>query len=172
MKETESQIINELCPKGDGLRVPEGFFDDFAVKMAGKLPFREELDVPVSEQAAPRNSRWMRIRPYAYMAAMFAGAWCLIKMFTLMSPANTDVNINNYPALSLALEDDQFVDEYVIDGVSSYDILEDSYYYSMESDNDSAADVENTAEQATDDETPTYILPTDGDYSTPPYTNN
>lgn len=158
MKDPNTHIIDEITrDKGNGMTVPEGYFNDFAVKMAGKLPFREELDVPAAKQSKPRNSRWLQVRPYVYMAAMFAGAWCLIKMFTLMSPAASDVNINNYPALSLALEDEQFVDEYIIDGISSYDVYEDSYNDGIESLD--SLNFENAG----------YILPTDGDYSTPPY---
>lgn len=177
-KDSKSQIIEEITARGDGMTVPEGYFDDFAARMARQLPFREELDVPVAERKAPRNTTWMRVRPYVYMAAMFAGAWCLIKMFTLMSPTAADVSIDNYPALSLALEDDQFVDEYVIDGVSTYDIMEDSYMNSLGIDPDEEAAEQDGLEarpEAVADDTdgqPTYILPTDGDYSTPPYTQH
>ena len=169
MKDTNSKIIDDIAAKGDGMTVPEGYFEDFAVKMAGRLPFREELDVAESHRKAPRNQRWLRVRPYVYMAAMFAGAWCLIKMFSLMSPAPQEVSISNYPALSLALEDEQFVDEYVIDGVSSYDIIEDYYLNGLEEETP-AEDIAISEGNST--ETPSYVLPTDGDYSTPPYEQN
>ena len=177
MKEIKSEIIDKIASEGDGLRVPEGYFEDFATRMSAQLPFREELDLPVAEQErmqSPRSRTWMRVRPYVYMAAMFAGAWCLIKMFTLMGGASADVSIENYPALSLALEDEQFVDEYVIDGVSTYDIMEDSYLQSIGVDPEAQAGaldyelMENNIEPA--DEAPSYIRPTDGDYSSAPYT--
>ncbi|MDE6396623.1 MAG: hypothetical protein K2K84_05080, partial [Muribaculaceae bacterium] len=60
--------IEKHRPKGDGMTVPEGYFEDFAVKMAGRLPFREELDVPETRSAKVVNSRWMKVRPYVYMA--------------------------------------------------------------------------------------------------------
>lgn len=166
MKGLNTENIDKLTAgKGEGMTVPEGYFEDFAVKMAAKLPYREELDVPVSAQSKPRHSRWMQIRPYVYMAAMFAGAWCLIKMFTLMSPAATEVSISNYPSLSVALENEEFVDDYILDNVSSFEILEDTFMDSM--DNGS----EETAIAPENDGEASYILPGNGTYLTPPSTD-
>lgn len=175
MKEEKSHIIDKIADKGDGLTVPDKFFEDFAVKMAGQLPFREELDVPVARQKAPKNSTWMRVRPYVYMAAMFAGAWCLIKMFSLMSPATDDVSIDNYPSLSLALQqDEQFVEDYVIDDMSGYDLWEAAYMESMGyeldenynyPDLDLSYTMDMTDDYAENDESPAYILPGGADYT-------
>ena len=175
MKDLQSEILDELVEKGDGLTVPDGYFERFAAEMGSRLPFREELDVPVSNQVSRRNGTWLRVRPYVYMAAMFAGAWCLIKMFSLMSPAGSDVSLDNYPALSLALEDEQFVDEYVIDCVSPYDIMEDSFYSALGGDETAGETAEDvpSGDILTDNDPQNnnneYILPTEGDYSTPPY---
>ena len=170
MKDSQSNIIDEITRNGDGMTVPEGYFEDFAVKMSGQLPFREELDTPVVQQKQPKNNAWLRMRPYVYMAAMFAGAWCLLKMFSLMSPAAGEASIDNYPALSRALENEQFIDEYIMDCVSTYDMLEESYKNNLDStDEDFALDYEfPLTEDNTSSETPAYRLPTDGDYLTPP----
>lgn len=151
MKDIDTHKLDDLTSRSDGLTVPDGYFADFAKQMAARLPYREELDVPVAKQKTPKNNFWLRVRPYVYMAAMFAGAWCLIKMFSIMSPSTSPVNIDNYPSLSLALEDEQFVDEYIIDGVSTYDVVEDSYYNSLGLDPDSEYD-ENGNLIETDDE--------------------
>lgn len=163
MKEIKSEIIDEIAKKGDGLTVPDGYFDDFALKMSAKLPFREELDKPLAQQTSRKNSAWMRVRPYVYMAAMFAGAWCLIKMFSLMSPTPTEVTLENYPSLSKALESEEFVDNYIIDDMSSYDIAAQYYYdetgedlYQPDEDED-APSIE--ADEASAQDEPTYILP-------------
>lgn len=170
MKDIDTHKIDEIASKGDGMTVPEGYFDSFATKMVASLPFREELDIPVEKQKNKPASTWMRIRPYVYMAAMFAGAWCLIKMFSIMSPSSSGISLDNYPSLSLALEDEQFVDDYIIDDVSTYDVMESSYYESMGIDPESEYDLD--AEQVlADNENPgapgeaseehEYILPTD-----------
>lgn len=164
MKQNEIQNIEETVRIKDGLTVPDGYFEDFATRMAASLPFRQELDVPVESRKPAANTRWLRVRPYVYMAAMFAGAWCLIKMFTLMSPTGKDVSISNYPALSVALEDERFIDEYVIDGVSSYDIMEESYMTSLEADGTDPEEFSQEEIMAVDtEEEPSYILPTGGD---------
>ena len=172
MKETKdspSKIIDDIAKRGDGMTVPDGFFEDFAAKMSGRLPFREELDVPVAKQAPPKNNKWLRVRPYVYMAAMFAGAWCLLKMFSLMSPAENEVNLDNFPTLSKALQnDEQFVDEFILDGMSQYDFMDDEYYGIEEPDSIAQENnIETEAIEAVDEEmeAPSYILPTDGNHS-------
>ena len=68
------KILNDIDHR-DGMTVPEGYFADFASKMAQALP---------EKNLAPENrkrSTWMKIRPYAYMAAMFAGIWLMMQMF-------------------------------------------------------------------------------------------
>lgn len=126
-----SNILDELASKGDGMTVPEGYFENFAVQMSGKLPFREELDDITPSKSKASASTWMRIRPYVYMAAMFAGAWCLLKMFSIMNADPYDTNIDNYPALSEALQNGQFVNEYILD-----DLYADEIYQLMSEDND------------------------------------
>lgn len=160
MKEAKN-ILDEISSKGEGMTVPENYFENFALQMAGKLPYREVLDKPEVAAAAPKNSRWMRLRPYVYMAAMFAGAWCLLKMFSLMTADPYDTNINNYPVLSNALENEQFVNDYVIDDLHATEIY-DAFYYEEES-----ADTTEMAVDAPQDESEyaspdSYILPTQG----------
>jgi hypothetical protein len=123
----KKDILNKIN-RHDGLTVPEGFFDDFAAKMAESLPERPELENP-SSIVAPR-SFWHRVRPYVYMAAMFGGVWCMLKVFTLFSANDSELSINNNPDLANAVCNEQFVEDYVIDDVSNWDIydsmLEDS----------------------------------------------
>jgi hypothetical protein len=126
MKENKD-ILNKINRR-DGLTVPDGFFENFAAQMADKLPERPELENP-QQIVAPR-SFWHRVRPYVYMAAMFGGVWCMLKMFTLMSSTEGDLSINGNTVLANAVSNEQFVEDYVIDDVSNWDIydymLEDS----------------------------------------------
>ena len=61
-----------------GFRVPDGYFDDVFAKLSASLPEREVA------KPAPMT-RWQRIKPYVYLAAMFAGIWCMMKMFYMMT---------------------------------------------------------------------------------------
>ncbi len=118
----EKDILGKLN-RQDGLTVPEGYFSDFAKRMAASLPENElESSAKESTLKAPR-SFWHRVRPYVYMAAMFAGVWCMLKMFTLMSGGST--SFEHSPILADALGNDNFVNEYIIDDVSQWDVIDD-----------------------------------------------
>lgn len=73
MKQEESNILKQLG-KDSGFQVPEHFFADFSKNLMDSLP-----EVKITE--TPKPSRWVRLRPYVYMAAMFAGIWCMMKVF-------------------------------------------------------------------------------------------
>lgn len=122
MKET-NDILDKVARRS-GMTVPEGYFDDFVAKMSQTI-----AETP-REQAQPEPKRtfWHRVRPYAYMAAMFAGIWCMMKMFGMLSGPGPDLtDINNYPGVVTALSDASFVNDYIYPSVDHYDILEDIY---------------------------------------------
>lgn len=119
----DSDILRKVGAN-DGITVPEGYFADFAAKMAERLPERVELEFP--EKIITVKTPWQRVRPYVYLAAMFAGIWCMLKMFTLMSGEATDTQrIDNNPVLAEAIKSESFVQEYVGDGISQWDIYDD-----------------------------------------------
>ena len=72
--EKKTPLLDEIGRK-HGMKVPGNYFADFTEKMTESLPEREfpELVQP---------SLWLRVRPWIYMAAMFAGIWLMMKMFT------------------------------------------------------------------------------------------
>lgn len=118
----------------DGMTVPEGYFDDFIDKMEKMLPETafeqsqsEAEDSRVLVGAAP--TRWQRVRPYVYMAAMFAGAWCMLKMFSLISPATGNAfSFDSDPVIAEAIGNEQFIDEYFLGDYNEYDLYEDMMY--------------------------------------------
>ena len=107
---------------GDGLKVPDGYFESFAARMADALPRRDEFENPVVLQ---KPTLWTRVRPYAYMAAMFAGVWLMLHLFTVLSTANPDgdLSIEKNSDLAKAVENEQFLEDYVIDDLNNWDIL-------------------------------------------------
>jgi hypothetical protein len=133
---TENKNILDKINHKDNLTVPEGFFDDFAKRMADSLPARPELEEP--HIAEPPRSLWHRVRPYAYMVAMFAGVWCMLKMFTLMS--NQEANtLETNPVLAEAASNEQFVDEYFIDDVNQWELFENMMDDGVDADSIDAA---------------------------------
>ncbi len=125
MKE-EKDLLTKI-DRRDGMTVPEGYFADFAARMADSLPtipFEQEGEATVKLVRAPRTL-WQRVRPYVYMAAMFAGVWCMLKMFTNLTSTGSDQYLQPSATLAEALSNDTFFDEFVIDDVNQYDLMDE-----------------------------------------------
>lgn len=103
------------------MTVPEGYFADFARRMEAALPERPELQQP---QISMPRTMWQRVRPYVYMAAMFAGVWCMLKMFTILTGAGPQP-LDTNTIMAKAMGNDAFVNEYVIDDLSQWDIYDE-----------------------------------------------
>ena len=117
MKTTSN--IEDRLPKHDGMTVPEGYFENFALRMEQALPDRSDV-----WDESKQRSLWQRIRPYVYMAAMFAGVWCMLKMFTLMadsSPVPMEMN----PIVAEAFNNEAFVNDYLISDINQWDLYDD-----------------------------------------------
>lgn len=127
MKETND--ILDKAGRRSGMTVPEGYFDSFVAKMSESLPLTPPATA--GDDRLPGRSFWHRVRPYTYMAAMFAGIWCMMKMFGMLSGAGPDLtDINNYPGVLTALNDAAYVNEYIIPAVDQYELVEDLYNHS------------------------------------------
>lgn len=104
-------------PKSDGMTVPEAYFERFAAKTIASLPEKEI-------EAASERTFWHRVRPYVYLAAMFAGIWLMLKIFTLTS-STTPMSLDTDPVVAEALSNDDFVNEYVISDINQWDLYDD-----------------------------------------------
>ncbi|MBD5232811.1 MAG: hypothetical protein HDS65_01390 [Bacteroidales bacterium] len=108
-----------------GLEVPEGYFENFATRMAEMLPERPEIESSTRAEVAEVRSFWQKVRPYVYMAAMFAGIWLMMQLFTNLSGAGQLTPLSDNPVLANALSDDSFVLDYIYDDVNSWDIVDE-----------------------------------------------
>lgn len=110
----EKNDILSTIGKDSGFKVPENYFSDFAEKMAKSLPDQEI-------QPIPQPTRWQRVRSFVYMAAMFAGIWCMMQIFNGIS--SKDKGIYN-PEIVAGFQNEANVDDFMLHGdVSEYDIL-------------------------------------------------
>lgn len=123
MKKDED-ILAEFS-KDPGFKVPDGYFSDFAKKMAESLP---EKTIEVEKKPAT----WLRIRPWVYMAAMFGGVWCMMYLFSdLKSRSGMAFN----EQIAEAMTDEKFVDDYMnYGGISDYDLLKQMYEDGVDTD--------------------------------------
>jgi len=128
MKKEDSTILTKYG-KDPGFKVPDNYFADFNKRMADMLPDVEITPVDI------KPSMWQRVKPFAYLAAMFAGVWCMMSVFSHFT--NSD-NLNSVRAVAEQLNDDKSnVEELIMSGaVSDYDIInyEDSVAMSNEDD--------------------------------------
>lgn len=93
---TQPDILDEIGGK-TGYRVPDHYFDDVRSKILADLP---EYKI----EKAPRLTAWQRVKPYLYMAAMFAGIWCMMKMMHIIS--SSDLSLDNPPeTVAVAMAD-------------------------------------------------------------------
>lgn len=119
-----NDILNKI-DRLDGMTVPDGYFVAFAERMEKELPVRFEAENPESV-ILPAPTLWTRIRPYVYLAAMFAGVWCMLKMFSILSsPSDTNSVIDRNPILAEAISNDTFINEYIIDDINQWDIIDE-----------------------------------------------
>ena len=125
MKKEESKILDKLG-KNPGFKVPDNYFNDFNAKLLESLP-----EVKITEEVKP--SMWVRVRPFIYMAAMFAGVWLMMNIFSIgKSSASSE---QRAAQISAGVAVEKNADELINYGsVSDYDIMtyEDSVYMEME----------------------------------------
>ncbi len=93
--------LKEKYGTDPGFRVPDGYFDDLNARIAASLPAYPEAP------KATDMSVWQRIKPYVYMAAMFAGIWLMMQVFHNVTSSES-LSLDNPPAaIAQALEFDQ-----------------------------------------------------------------
>ncbi len=83
----ERKLVDKFG-RDPGFKAPEGFLEDVYKQVAekrGQLPeYKHDIKVGV----------WHRLRPYVYLAAMFAGIWCMMKVFSV---ASEQTNLTSAP---------------------------------------------------------------------------
>ena len=126
MKNEDSKILEKLG-KDPGFKVPENYFNDFNAKLMESLP-----EVKITEEANP--TLWVRVRPFIYMAAMFAGVWLMMNIFSIGKSSAT----GEQKAARISqgvINNDKNAEELInYGGVSDYDIMtyEDSVNIDMQ----------------------------------------
>ena len=121
--ETKKDIL-EGIGRRSGMTVPEGYFANFAERMKSVLP--EQPEVPVEAKEPARVSMWQRVRPYVYMAAMFAGVWLMMKTFS--SVAGSGDTLDDHPALVSAISKPDFPEKYyAVDNVDYYSLIDEMW---------------------------------------------
>ncbi|WP_333615688.1 hypothetical protein [Bacteroides pyogenes] len=72
----EDDALLKKIGKENAFKVPEGYFESLTSEVMDKLPAKEKADFAGTQTV----SRWTKIKPLLYMAAMFAGAALIIRV--------------------------------------------------------------------------------------------
>ena len=119
----DNDILKQV-DRRSGMTVPDDYFANFARQMMQQLPEKEFEST--DKKILPRTW-WQRCRPYVYLAAMFAGIWCMMKVFNDIGSRTADMSIENNPVMASVLSSDHFYDYYSTDNVDEYDLMEEMY---------------------------------------------
>jgi hypothetical protein len=102
MKQYDNKL--EKIAKSDPFKVPEGYFDVFIVDLMSKLPER-----PVENPKV--ISLWEKVKPWIYMAAMFAGIALMLNLF-VGKPANRQDTASAYASEGLNLNSSNDIEDF------------------------------------------------------------
>lgn len=121
--------ILDRAGRQSGMTVPDGYFDSFAARMKESLPELEwEREAAAETHIMPARSVWQRIRPFVYMAAMFAGIWLMMNVSTLVGTGgDIPVSTPSAPTLAQLIEDENEFTDYAVDNFDRMDIYDDLY---------------------------------------------
>ena len=121
----EDQLISKYG-KESGMKVPEGYFPDLEAKILDSLPPYKRVS------QAPELSRWQRVKPYVYLAAMFCGIWLMMKVFhTATQPLS--MNLDNPPeALVEMLDGGWDYDMRYIPNMPDFDVEDEDFIMSYD----------------------------------------
>lgn len=118
--------ILDILDHRSGETVPEGYFDSFRSRMKLELPERRwEYEGESVDEAKGGRKLWTKLRPYVYMAAMFAGVWLMLQLFTMLTGTGRLQPMDSNPVLAEALDNDAFLEQFVYDDFDSWDIVDE-----------------------------------------------
>lgn len=115
----KKRILLRDIPKVEPFKTPEGYFENFTSDMMSRLPTVQNDSISINW--------WHRIRPWVYMAAMFAGVALMLRLF-VGSPVS--FGSENHASRGLNLTSSSDIDDfyrYYDDGLAriAYD---DAFY--------------------------------------------
>lgn len=120
----EEDKIWKKVGTGNAFKVPEGYFENLTSEVMDKLPERKQ---PAFEVKEP--TKWDRLKPLFYMAAMFIGAALIIRVATLSYRPDT-IEMAAVEAVEMDSDADEYIDAVLegsmMDDYSLYVFLTDA----------------------------------------------
>ena len=116
MKE-EDEILRKVGT-GNAFKVPEGYFENLTSEVMDKLPEQKQ---PAFEVKEP--TKWDKLKPLFYMAAMFVGAALIIRV------ASTDHKPVTVDEVAVTEVDTEVISDEMIDVALDRAMLDDYSLY-------------------------------------------
>lgn len=118
--ETKINKLEDLDKTKNPFKVPENYFENFNQEIMNLLP-EKEIQKPQTV------SLWDKVKPWIYMAAMFAGLYFMVNFLTKNNQKEQIVSQSNQQNLIENLTDN--IDQYW----STVQITEEEFYQYLES---------------------------------------
>ncbi|NDW13229.1 hypothetical protein D0T50_10015 [Bacteroides sp. 214] len=121
MKE-EDKLLKKVG-KENPFTTPQGYFENLTSDIMNKLPEKEE-----TKETEKVITMWDRIKPWAYMAAMFAGAALIIQIGSFKPNPFADKQVATTDDIEMAADEylDMAIDKALLDDYSLYVYLSDA----------------------------------------------
>lgn len=116
--------IKEKVGKENPFKVPANYFENVTPAIMQNLPEKERLGC-----SAESVSKWDRIKPLVYMAAMFIGAALIIQVGLFLSPEESVKTDEMSHAVSPIEQDGVEYEEEYIDYIIEASMLDDYDLY-------------------------------------------
>lgn len=117
----EDDIIKQKVGKSNAFTVPDGYFKHLTNDIMSKLPAERKTDFVV----AP-TTRWDRLKPFVYMAALFISAALIIRVASSGSKSKT-IAPSQMELSASDVESDKLIseamDRTMMDDYSMYEFL-------------------------------------------------
>ena len=117
----KDEVTKDFGTRQTGMKVPEGYFADFASRMDMLIDAEEEQAGKAEETLAPKVSLWTMVKPWVYMAAMFASFAVMFRVLMVNEEASEE------QLLAAQTEEQAIVDDMIYGAVSDYDLFEYMY---------------------------------------------
>jgi negative regulator of sigma E activity len=119
----EEEALKDFGTRQTGMKVPDGYFADFASRMDMLIDAEEALEpkAGAEEQGGQKVSLWTMVKPWLYMAAMFASFAVLFRVLIVNEEA-TQARL-----MAAQTEEEAIVDDMIYGAVSDYDLFEYMY---------------------------------------------
>lgn len=116
----EEDFLKQKFGKKNPFAVPDNYFEELTDKVMSQLPD------PPAEKLQLEPSRWQKLKPWVYMAAMFVGAALIIKVVSFSMQKN-EVHQLMHDDAAQCQYIENLVDEAMLSDYELYELSEDMY---------------------------------------------